>query len=100
MATTFDIDPVNRIEGHQKWDITISGGTGNEGWVQTARIQGQNQHAQQCIAGLNAVKQAGNQTWMLARQRTEVVGDCAVVFARDLKGTPCQPQTHVLADFS
>jgi Ni,Fe-hydrogenase I large subunit len=30
------IDPVNRIEGHQKWDVTVDG----SGRSTTARVQG------------------------------------------------------------
>ena len=33
---TVNIDPVNRIEGHQKWEVTIDGGNK----VTSARVRG------------------------------------------------------------
>ena len=37
---TFDIDPVNRIEGHQKWAVTVANDSPSGGWVTHAAIEG------------------------------------------------------------
>jgi len=34
--TTIDIDPVNRIEGHQKWEIDV----GSAGKTKSAKVRG------------------------------------------------------------